>query len=657
MRFLVLSLAFFFVFAFEAEARKADRRQIGALVVEDVPPVPAGLARRLKQYGNTRSANFEDWDPVTGGLYISTRFGETTQIHKVSKPRGTRRQITFYDEPVRFAGAPRAGPHRGFAFMRDVGGGENFQIFFFDETTGRARLLTDGTSRNGSVLWSHSGEWIAFQSNRRNGRDWDVYMVSPEGPGTARLVYEGASYWQPVAFTPDDSKLLIAQFVSVTENHFLLIDLKSGQAQDIWPSTDSISYGNAIFSPDGRALFLTSDEGSEFRTLRRIDLESGTMEMLTADIPWGVSGFDLSPDGKTLAFIVNEGGLFRLRLRESTGAPLPAPDVPIGVLSNVRFSPDGSRVAVTISRAIAPGDVFVYSLADGSFAAWTESEVGGLDRSEFVAPELISYPTFDFAEPSETAGPGRRRIPAFLYEPRTEGPHPVVVHIHGGPESQYVPRYSPQFQFWVNELGLAVIAPNVRGSSGYGKSYLALDDAFRREDAVSDIGALLDWIAGEPDLDEGRVVLAGGSYGGYMVLAGLTKFGDRIAAGINSSGISNFVNFLRHTKPYRQDLRRVEYGDERDRLMREFLYEISPITNAKEIRRPLLVFQGRNDPRVPLGESEEIVKKVRRNGSQVWYVLALNEGHGFERKTNRDYMDAVSALFLDRTLNGTQSDR
>jgi dipeptidyl aminopeptidase/acylaminoacyl peptidase len=294
----------------------------------------------------------------------------------------------------------------------------------------------------------------------------------------------------------------------------------------------------------------------------------------------------------------------------------------------------------------------VIELGSKQLQRWTQSEVGGLDTSKFVAPTLVRYPTFDQTD-GDARNKSRRTIPAFLYKPaNARGKLPVIINIHGGPESQSTPAFSANTQFLTNELGVAVLVPNVRGSSGYGKSYLALDNAAKREDSVKDIGALLDWIATQPDLDASRVGVMGGSYGGYMVLASLMHYSDRIKAGIDVVGISDFVTFLNNTESYRRDLRRAEYGDERDAQMRAFLEKISPTANAKNITIPLFVAQGANDPRVPASEAAQIVRTVRGNGGDVWFVEFKDEGHGFRKKPNVDYFRAATMLFWRKNLIG-----
>jgi dipeptidyl aminopeptidase/acylaminoacyl peptidase len=316
--------------------------------------------------------------------------------------------------------------------------------------------------------------------------------------------------------------------------------------------------------------------------------------------------------------------------------------LPDGTLPPLRFDRTGPRLALSAESAQTPRDVFVYELDRNTLVRWTRSEAGPLDASTFVPAQLVRYPTWD------RAGGATRQISAYVYKPRTPGPHPVLLYIHGGPEDQYRAGFDPFLQFVVNELGYAVVAPNVRGSSGYGRTFLSLDNGALREDAVRDIGSLLVWISLQRDFDRSRVAVMGGSYGGYMALASLAAYNDRLRGGIDVVGISNFVTFLEHTSPYRRDLRRAEYGDERDPKMRSFLNHISPLNNSGAIRRPLLVVAGVNDPRVPISESEQLVSRLRARGDQVWYLAAKDEGHGFRKKANRDVYLTTAAMFLAR---------
>jgi dipeptidyl aminopeptidase/acylaminoacyl peptidase len=343
---------------------------------------------------------------------------------------------------------------------------------------------------------------------------------------------------------------------------------------------------------------------------------------------------------RTVVFTVNEGGLGTIRLLDlDSGAVRQGPDLPVGIASGVTFSPDGRQVGFTFNAATSPADVWSFDVASLALTRWTEAETGGLNPGRFIEPTLFTYPNTDGMD-----------IPAFIYRPAGAGPHPVIISIHGGPEAQARPGFSSVFQYWASELGLAVAVPNVRGSSGYGKTYVSLDDGLNRKRSVEDIGALLDWIATQPDLDPSRIIVHGGSYGGYMVLASMIDYGDRLAGGINIVGISDFKTFLENTEGYRRDLRRAEYGDERDPVVAAFFEEISPLRNASRINKPIFIIHGYNDPRVPYTEAEQILEAVKANGIKAWFLMAMDEGHGFRRKSNREFQREAETMFLKEVL-------
>jgi len=506
-------------------------------------------------------------------------------------------------------------------------------------------MLTDGKSRNGGVSWNNKGDKYSYFSTKRNGTDWDIYVADKSNPENAEMVLSEGGAWGAVDWSPDDKSLLVGKYISANESYYYLLDVKSKSLTQINPSTEKIAYGGALFSKDGKGIFITSDQKSEFQRLRYYDLQTKKLTSLTDDINWDVESMTISDDGKNLAFTVNEDGMSKLYLLDAKEMKyMKAPGIPVGQVYGLSFHPDGEKLAMVLNTPQSSGDVYVMNLSDYSLQRWTYSETGGLNTSKFAIPELIHYPTFD--EVDEKA----RMIPSFIYKPKGDGPHPVVIDIHGGPEGQAQPYFNPIVQYYVNEMGIAVIEPNVRGSSGYGKSYLLLDNGFKREESVKDIGKLLDWIEKQPYLDANRVAVTGGSYGGYMVLSSMFNYNDRIKCGVDIVGISNFVTFLENTQDYRRDLRRVEYGDERDPQMKEFLNNISPTTNAHKITKPLFVVQGLNDPRVPASEAEQIVEIVRKNDGQVWYLLAKDEGHGFRKKTNRDFYIWSEVLFLEEYL-------
>jgi len=640
--YLLLTILFF---SFTQAYAQVERKEVGNLVMENIPEIPQQLKDRIFQYQNTRSASFQDWLHNDAGILISTRFGETSQFHKIKIPGGSREQITFFTEPVSGATLCPDKNKNVFLFTKDVGGAEFYQIFSFDVDNGNFKMLTDGKSSNGGVNWNNKGDKFSFFSTKRNGTDWDIYVADINNPENAEMVASEGGSWYAVDWAPDDKALILGKYVSANESYFYTLDLTSTKLTQVNPSLEKIAYGGAAYSKDGKGIYFTSDENSEFQRLRYYDLQSKKFTVLTSDINWDVESITLSEQGDKLAFTINEDGMAKFFMLDTKTMKYKAvPGIPVGQVYGLSFRPDGKKLAMVFNTPQSSGDVYVMDLSSNSLERWTYSEVGGLNTSNFVIPELIHFETFDQVDGKP------RMIPAFITKPKGNGPFPVVIDIHGGPEGQAQPYFNPIVQYYANEMGIAVIEPNVRGSSGYGKSYLQLDNGFKREESVQDIGKLLDWIATQPDLDAKRVAVTGGSYGGYMVLASMTHFNDRLKCAVDIVGISNFVTFLTNTQDYRRDLRRVEYGDERDPEMNKFLNKISPTTNAHKITKPLFVVQGLNDPRVPYTEAEQIVEIVRKNSGEVWYLLAKDEGHGFRKKTNRDFYIWSEVLFLEKYL-------
>ncbi len=614
------------------------------LLADGIPGIPAAIAEAVRPYTEFRSASFASWHPTRREMLITTRFADTPQVHLVKMPGGDRRQVTFF--PDRVAGASFQ-PTRGdyFVFLKDVGGGEFFQIYRYDLATGSVTLLTDGKSRNRLGAWSHEGDRLAYTSTRRNGRDTDIYVVDPADPKSDRRLAEvEGGGWFPTSWSPDGRQIAVLQEISVNEGYVWLMDATSGEKRRLTPGggAERVAYGEARFAPDGKALYVTTDRGSEFQRLARLDLATGKDTPLTSHIPWDVQTFDISDDGKRIAFVTNEDGADFLRILDlPTGKEIQAPGLGLGTISGVRWHRNGRDLAFTFSGARSSNDVYSYDLQAGRLERWTESETGGLNAETFSEPELARWKSFD-----------GKTISGFLYRPpaRFAGRRPVIINIHGGPEAQSRPGFLARTNYYINELGVAVIFPNVRGSTGFGKTFVQLDNGYRREDSVKDIGALLDWIGTRPDLDAGRVMIMGGSYGGFMTLASAVAYNSRIRCALDVVGISNFVTFLERTESYRRDLRRVEYGDERDPKMREFLIKVSPLTNAAKITKPLFVVAGANDPRVPRNESEQMVATVRKNGSPVWYLLGKDEGHGFGKKRNQDFLFYATVAFVQENL-------
>ncbi|MEE4349839.1 MAG: alpha/beta fold hydrolase [Pacificimonas sp.] len=614
-------------------AAAEERRTEGQLVIEGVPDIPADVEETIRRYQNVRSHGFQDFLP-DGSILISTRFGEVAQIHHVTEPMGARRQLTFYDEPI--GGAVAYPGKSAFLFGKDTGGDEFYRGYYHDIGTGGVFPFTPEGARAGGFLISDDGSRVAYYVAEDGNPDWRIDVAQPPTRMAAQTIYDGPGANFPADFSADGQTLVLQRYYSASHSDLYLIDMETGAATELLPAEEN-AYAGAAVLRDGSVLTV-SDRGSDYATILRI-APDGTAQDMTPGINWDVDGMALSPDETRVAFTLNEDGFGSLKFLDLTsGLVTDGPQLPAGIVYGPDWHPAGRLVGFTLTAATSPADVYTYDTENRDLTRWTQAELGGLNTARFVEPELVRYPSAGFA------------IPAFVYKPAGEGPHPVIIQIHGGPEGQSRPSFSSTWQYWVNELDAAVIRPNVRGSDGYGEEYRSMDNGINRKRSVEDIGALLDWIAEQPDLDEDRVIVYGGSYGGYMVLASMVDYADRLLAGVNIVGISDFRTFLTNTKGYRRDLRRAEYGDERDPEIAAFFDEISPLNNADRITKPLFIIQGANDPRVPASEAEQILAAMRENGTKAWYLLAMDEGHGFRKKSNRDYQRAAETLFLQRVL-------
>ena len=619
------------------------------LVVEGIPPISQALADKASRYTEFRSAGLFDWHPTERAMLIGTRFADTPQVHKVSMPGGERRQLTFFEDRVMSASYH---PHVGdfFLYGQDTGGNEFYQIYQYDLASGNTTRITDGKSRNTGAQWSNAGNAIVYGSTRRTGADVDFWLHKFDGAERRPvsdinpLIENKGGGWFVADWSPDDKQLLVGEYVSINESYLWLADVESGEKKIITPrgSDEKIAYEPIAFSKDGKGIYVATDRDSEFMRLAYLDLASGKHTFLVTDIPWDVESAALSHDGSRIALVTNEDGISKLHLFDTkTQERKPVEGVPVGVIGGLEWHENNRDLGFVVASARSTADVYSLDVASGKVERWTHSETGGLNADKFSEPELVTWPTFD-----------DRKISGFLYRPpaRFKGPRPVIVVIHGGPEGQSRPGFLGKNNYFLNELGIALIYPNVRGSAGYGKSFLKLDNGFLREGTYRDIDALFDWIGTQDDLDAKRVMVTGGSYGGHMTLAVAVLYSDRIRCALDVVGISNLVTFLERTESYRRDLRRVEYGDERDPKMRAFLEKIAPLNHADEIKKPLFVVQGKNDPRVPLSESEQIVETLEQNKTPVWYLMAEDEGHGFAKKKNADYQFFATILFVEKFL-------
>jgi len=616
-----------------------------SLQIESIPAIPKSLADEVRRYTEFRGATAFDWHPEKRQMLIGTRFSNSQQVHEISMPGGARKQLTFFDEPVAYASYdPKKGDY--FIFSRDAGGNEFSQLFQYDFSNGAIQLLTDGArSQNGGLVWNQQKSAAAYASTQRNKVDRDIWILEPSSSGanTTRLLVENSGGgWSVADWSEDGKQVILIESLSINKSNLYLTDVASGKKTPITKLDDEVSYTNAKFSKDGKSLWITTDLGSEFLQLAKLRLSDGKVDSASLLIPWDVEDMDVSPDGKVIVFSANEAGnsvLYRYEIESKVTEKIKG--IPPGVIALGSWRPDSGEIAFTLNSYDSTSDVYSWSSVNGTTTRWTHSELGGLLASDLQEPTRIEWKSFDGLE-----------ISGFYFRPKSSftGPRPVIINIHGGPEGQSRPLFQGRNNYYLNELGVVIIYPNVRGSAGFGKSFLKMDNGLKRFDSVKDIGALIDWIQTQPDLDPSRIMVTGGSYGGYMTLATAVEYNDRIRCSLDVVGISHFGTFLKNTESYRRDLRRVEYGDERVPEMIEFFDRIAPLNQSQKIKKPLFIVQGGNDPRVPLSEAEQMVAQVRSNGSPIWYMMAKDEGHGFRKKSNADLQFYATILFVKEFL-------
>jgi dipeptidyl aminopeptidase/acylaminoacyl peptidase len=615
-----------------------------AITGDGVPPIPAALAAATRPYLEYRAAAFEGWNPATKAALIATNFGNTRQLHEVAMPMGDRRQISFEADTI---ASGEYAPAKGDALVvqKDVGGSEFWQLYAL--ANGRLTLLTDGKSRNVMGAWSRDGRWLAYTSTRRTGTDNDIYVIDPRDPKSDRLVARvSGGGWRVMGFTPDGTSAIVGEYRSIAKTDLYLMDVETGAMKPLGDHRKAIAYGDARFAKDG-VLWATSDEGSDFQRLGTIDPSSGVFTPVPGQARWDVEEFGLSAEGDFVAFTTNEAGISRLHVLDArTGAIRPVADLPAGVITGLKVAPWG-EIGFALASARSAADIYSVDPKTLKVTRWTRSETGGLDPAVNVEPELVEVKSFDGLT-----------VSGFLYRPDPKefpGKRPLIVDIHGGPESQTRPGFLGRANYYPNELGVALFYPNVRGSSGYGKRFVGLDNGpDKREDSVKDIGAFLDRLSADPQIDATRIGETGGSYGGYMCYASAIRYGTRLKGAICQRAVSNFVSLLENTQSYRRDLRRAEYGDERDPKQRAKLMATSPLTHVKDLRIPVVIVTGGNDPRVPPSESEQMLKALRANGVPTWHVFAADEGHGYVKKANLDYQFWASLLFWQQVLLGPE---
>jgi dipeptidyl aminopeptidase/acylaminoacyl peptidase len=644
MKKIVLIPALLSVFAIYAQEKKNIVVPNENLITENIAEIPKELANQVKKYSESRGASLADIHPNKNEIIISTRFGSTAQLHRVSQPMGARTQITFFDEPITgVTYEPLKGEY--LVYSKDIGGNEFGQLFKLDLKTLQSTLLTDGgRSQNGGVIWRKDGKGFYYSSTKRNGEDRDIYYLDPNNTKSDKLILQvKGGGWGIYDISKDGKKLLVGEYVSVNESHIWLLEIESGKLTEVSDrKSKNISQSSASFSNSNDEIWFITDKDNEFERLATMNLVTKKLTYHTSKIPWNVESYTISEDKKSIVFITNEAGLNKMYLMNTTDKSFAAvKNIPIGLIGSAHFTKDKQHVFFTQSTAQSASDVYKLILKTGAIQRWTESELGEMQKSDMSVPKFIEWKSFDSL-----------KISGFYYPAATKftGKRPVLINIHGGPEGQSMASFLGANNYYTNEMGVALIFPNVRGSSGFGKTFIAKDNGFLREDSVKDIGALLDWIAQQPELDKDRVMIMGGSYGGYMTLATAFHYADKIKCSVDIVGISNFNTFLKNTEAYRRDLRRVEYGDERIPEMAAFFDKTAPLNNIDKIKKPMFIIQGTNDPRVPVTEATQMRDKLKAQGNTVWYLEAKDEGHGFKKKSNVDFQRLAVIRYMQEYL-------
>jgi len=542
--------------------------------------------------------------------------------------------------------SPHLSPnHNYFLYQVDESGDEDYQLFLYNISTNQSKPLSEKGDKTYDPFWNPNSKQIAYKSNKETQAVVDLYIRNISDLSYEYLLFKDFSDDGMIYDWSSDKNLIIAAKV-VSENYKLLyfINDQSYEVEQLNADKRNIAYAAAQFIPNQNACLIVSDEFSEFLQLHYYDLAKKEFTTITTEIPWNVEAMTVDKYGAKAAFSVNEDGLSKLYILDlQTLKYRKVSDFPEGIIRDLIINPKGTKVGFNFYSSTFYKKIYGYDIKRGILNQYTRKGIEQSDSITFTKAEKFTFKSIDSDTNQE------HQIPAFIYKSNKQN-SPVFIDIHGGPEYQIRAYFNGFYQYLVNELGITVVVPNIRGSNGYGKSYMKMDDGFNRENAIEDVGALLDWIKVQDDLDTNHVAIFGESYGGYVVLSSLAHYPERIKCGIDGFGISNWITFLNNTSDYRRDLRRVEFGDERNPEMRQYLEQISPVNDVDKINSPLLIFQGQNDPRVNWREAEQIYELLNSNKKEVWYVLAKDEGHGYQKYYNYQLKRNLTISFLMKHL-------
>lgn len=619
------------------------------IIAEGIPRIPISIVNGVREYGSVDGTRFIGWNNPEARILTKTLKMAGWEIASESGSQNERTVLATVPAGT-YEIYPRPNQSTLLAYTADTNGNEAFQVYTFNTETRKTSLISDGKSRNTEPCWSHSGERIVYSSNRRNGKDIDLYMASISDPekSTKPLVEVTGGYLICNDFSPDDRQLTYVNWVSRGEVYVWTVNVETGERKLLNPADKyKKSYYDApLFSKDGKGIYVITNYGADTKHLVYIDLRSNKFTNLTPGINHDVDEASLSPDGKYLSFIVNEDGASKLYFLSTATGKVKGVGLSdfqgAGIITRLRWAKDSNDLAFVYESPQIPKNVYSLNINSNKIKQWTSRGISSDNKQKFPPAELIKWPSFD-----------GKTITGFIYRPpsaKYPGKRPVIIDLHGGPDEQFRPEFLGETGYFTNELGVAKIFPNVRGSTGFGRSFEQEDNGQKRENSTKDVGALLDWIKNQPDLDASRVMIMGASYGGYLSLSCAVKYGDRLRGVVSTSGITSLVSFLENTADWRRELKRVEYGDERDPTIRKYLESISPLNNAEKVKIPLLIVHGQNDQRVPYTEAENIVKAVHKNGIPVWFLLIKDEGHEFSQSGNYAYELYTSINFIKEYL-------
>ena len=617
-----------------------------AAEVSGIPPIPQSLADAIAPYAAFKQAILANWHPVERRMLVNTRLGDTFQAYSIAAPQSEPVQMTFSPRSI---GTSTPGPQspasawfaetgHAVLYRQDEGGNGLFQLFLTTGGKNAPQLLTDGKSRNGAPVFSTKRDRIAYTSTRRDARDRDLWVMNPSDKASDRMLAQVSGAWEAIDWSPDDRSVVALETVTRAETRLWQIDVKSGEKTRLTPP-GLVAYGGGFYSNDGKSLFITTDAEGEFRRLARLDIARGTITPLSHKINWDIEDLAISSDDRWLAFTANEAGIGTLYVLDTRSNKINrVKRLPAGSVQGIEWRPNSDDLGFNLTSPKTPWNAFSVNVRSGVVERWTRGDTGKVDVSRLADAELIEWKSFD-----------GRDISGFMYRPPAsfKGPRPVLINVHGGPEAQERPRFLGRSNYLLNELGMVIIYPNVRGSTGFGKGFLALDNGVLREHAVKDLGALLAWIGRQRSLDASRVTMAGPSYGGLMALSVAAMYPDKIRSVFDGFGISNIATFLDRAQPAIRPVRRGEYGDESDPEMRAFQERIAPVNQARRIRAPLFIVHGKNDPAVPVQESEQMVAAMKKTETPLWVMYATNAGHGFaDNRQNDEYSFYAWVLFM-----------